>query len=230
MATFVPKNRPSQLRAKHLVMGMYHMGSEQVRRKPGFYYSSSTTFSIAGSDIAVLKMKTKRTGVAYAGTLALASENANANGLKNGTGSFVEMVRPARRGDLFDVSDPDNPQLHVFGVFTGEDVEVEALFTASQSVIAQAAISPFTFKVGGISGTSDPQATYSPVYIEVVQMEHYNRLTYGQISQTIACLWRMFIAEKKFGSLELVVEYNMERIGGGIIKNGRGFGETSVAR
>ena len=145
-------------------MGMYYTGSQQVRGKPQTYRPSSTTLSAAGSDIWILKIRPKPVGVADAGALALASGNGNANANVNanslrGTGSLGETINPARRGDLFDVRDPDNPEFRVFGAFTGEIVEVEALFTASQSVIAQAAIAPFTSKVrGGISGNSDPHA------------------------------------------------------------------------
>ena len=54
-------------------------------------------------------------------------------------------------------------------------------------------------------------------------------MTYGQISQAIECIWRMFRAERKFGSLELVVEYLGSQMGNGFVRGGEATIDRSMA-
>ena len=161
--------------------------------------------------------------IANASTLASASEIDKG---ANGTGSSSLTIRPAQSGDKFSFTDPHNPQFKISGVFTSGEVEVEALFTASLSVLAQAATHPWRAKGGSIRGTGDPSAQYSPGSIEIIGR---SLMTYGQISQTIECIWRMFTAERKFGSLELVVEYLGSQIGNGFVRGGEASIDGLVA-
>ena len=103
---------------------------------------------------------------------------------------------------------------------TGENVDNEALSTASLNVLAQAAVHQSLEKGASVKAISADKVHYASVFIDiadVVVREGTKNLRYGQISQAILCLRRMFVAEKKFGGILLVVEYRGEEVGSGSI-------------
>lgn len=136
----------------------------------------------------------------------------------NGTGGSSLTIGPARIGDKFSFTDSQNPQSKISRVFTSGEVEVEAPFTESLSVLAQTTAHPLWAKGGSISETSDPWALCSPKSIEIIGR---SSMTYGQISQTIECLWRMFGAERKFRSLELMAGFLGSQTGNGFVRGGK---------
>ncbi|KAG6999654.1 hypothetical protein G7Y79_00033g068420 [Physcia stellaris] len=209
-----PTEGPNQLHTKHLIRGMYDMGILMAGGPS--YYRALANISVDDQLLGKVLIERRASTV---------DANATIDRVQSRDLGVFSTPLPARRGDIFAMSDPYDRSFRIHGTFTGDNPPIEKLFTASLNAMAQAAVHGSLQKaaepINAIS-FGDTQSSYALIgIIDTAEVfESSGQLRYGQVLQAIACLWRMFRMGGKFGGLEAVIEFRRKEIGNLAIEGG----------
>ena len=213
-ARFVHIDGQSHLRIQHLIMAIYEIGVN-IFESPslGMCFDTHAALVVQRQPIADIKIekrssKSTRTGangdIAFVGTISPRNI------------SLLGNPRPASRGDKFEIVDYQNPGFRVFGTFTGDEIDIAHLLTASLNALAQASM-PRAGKKGAkvyaVSARFNMQPRYTAMGIENIRSRPGTELlSYGQVLTSIRNLWHMFLIEGKYGSLRFSIEMAKWRV------------------
>ena len=207
---------PNRLRIQHLIMGMYEIGCDMVRKqRPFSFYEAYALLSLHHETIAIVTIEkrpaTIPVDVGSRRTIPpMVFQNISVN----------DIPRPAKKGETFSITDYQQPAFRVVGTFTGEDVGIRSVFTALLSALSQIAVHPQENKRASIESVDDN--VFARAYFSLHDSgmgEGRGLLSYGQASIAILNLWKVFLAEKKYGGLRFKVEFDGEEIGYGSIED-----------